>query len=341
MFHVGITMGCPVGIGPEIILKYFRDNVADRDVVPVVLGDIKVLERCARELGIRQICSAWNPGDPLPNDAIPVMPVSSLDAGALRWGQPDCETGRAMADYIKTAVRLIQDGILDAMATCPISKKSLHDAGYTFPGHTEMLAHLTGGREPVMMMAGTRLKVALVTIHCSLADVPSGINQASVDRIIRVTHRALVSDFNIRRPRIAVAGLNPHAGEQGLFGNEEAKIITPVVEKAQREAIDIQGPYPPDTVFYRAAAGEFDAVVCMYHDQGLIPFKLLHFNDGVNVTLGLPLVRTSVDHGTGYDIAGKGLANPQSLAAAVQMAGSIARNRREKGARIVAIRGLC
>ena len=341
MFYIGITMGCPVGIGPEIILKYFRDRPAEKDVVPVVLGDIKVLERCDRELGIGASCRRWNPGEPLPADGIPVMPVSSLDADALRWGLPDRETGRAMADYIKTAVLLIQNGILDGMATCPISKKALQEAGYAFPGHTEMLAQLTGGRNPVMMMAGSRLRVTLVTIHCSLADVPSGINLASLDRIIRLTHGALISDFNIRTPRIAVAGLNPHAGEQGLFGNEEATVIAPVVKELACEGIRVQGPYPPDTVFFKAAAGEFDAVVCMYHDQGLIPFKLLHFSDGVNVTLGLPLVRTSVDHGTAYDIAGKGVADPQSLAASVALAGAIARNRRENAARLFTIRGLC
>jgi 4-hydroxythreonine-4-phosphate dehydrogenase len=334
-------MGCPVGIGPEIILKYFQDKKADRDIVTVVLGDIGVLRRCARELGIKATCVPWNPGDPIPDEGIPVLPVSSLDADALCWGQPDRETGRAMAEYISTAVQLINDGILDAMATCPISKKALHEAGYAFPGHTEMLAHLTGGRTPVMMMAGPRLKITLVTIHCALADVPAGITQAAVERLIRVTHAALLSDFNIRKPRIAVAGLNPHAGEQGLFGNEEVEVIAPVIEKLQGEAMDVSGAYPPDTVFFRAAAGAFDAVVCMYHDQGLIPFKLLHFSDGVNVTLGLPVVRTSVDHGTAYDIAGKGVADAQSLAAAVALAGSIARNRRENAARLSTIRGLC
>lgn len=334
-------MGCPVGVGPEIILKYFQDRGRSKDIVPVVLGDINVLRRCSRELGCGQTCIPWSPGDPVPAEGIPVFSISTLDASALRWGRPDRDTGRAMADYIISAVRLIQAGILDGMATCPISKMALHEAGYTFPGHTEMLAHLTGGASPVMMLAGSRLRVTLVTIHCSLADVPSRINGASVGRLIRLTHQALVADFGLKSPRIAVAGLNPHGGEGGLFGNEEAVAIVPAVEEARSAGLDVQGPFPPDTVFVKAAAGEFDAVVCMYHDQGLIPFKLLHFKDGVNVTLGLPVVRTSVDHGTAYDIAGKGIADPQSLAAAIQLAGTIACSRRRNAARVYAARGLC
>ena len=341
MLHIGITMGCPVGIGPEIILKYFAGKTNYQDFVPVVLGDINVLERCRRELKIDTMCSTWHPGDPIPVDRMPVMAVSSLDADSLQWGRPNQETGRAMADYIKTAVSLIQNGMLDGMATCPISKKALHEAGYTFPGHTEMLAHLTGSPQPVMMMAGPRLRVTLVTIHCPLAAVPAQINQASVLRLIRVTHQALITDFSIKNPRIAVAGLNPHGGEQGLFGNEEELLIAPAIEMARREGIEAQGPFPPDSVFLKAAAGDYDAVVCMYHDQGLIPFKLLHFSDGVNVTLGLSVVRTSVDHGTAYDIAGRGIADPQSLAASVELAGTIARNRRQNAARLRLIHSLC
>ena len=332
MLHIGITMGCPAGIGPEIILKYFAARAHGQDFAPVVLGDRAVLERCSWELGLGGICSPWRPGDPIPMDSIPVMEVSCLKADSLQWGRPNRETGRAMADSITSAVSLIQEGLLDGMATCPISKKSLHEAGYPFPGHTEMLAHLTGNSIPVMMMAGPRLRITLVTIHCSLATVPAQIGHAAVLRLIRITHQALMTDFNIKTPRIAVAGLNPHAGEQGLFGNEEELRIAPAIADARRQGIEVQGPFPPDTVFLKAAAGDYDAVVCMYHDQGLIPFKLLHFHDGVNVTLGLPLVRTSVDHGTAYDIAGQGLADPQSLAAAVELAAIIARNRQDHAA---------
>jgi 4-hydroxythreonine-4-phosphate dehydrogenase len=341
MLHIGITMGCPVGIGPEIILKYFSGRKSCQNLAPVVLGDIHVLERCRRELGIDAACSVWYPGDPVPDGKIPVIAVSGLDAQSLQWGRPNRETGLAMAEYIKSAVSLIQDGHLDGMATCPISKMALREAGYTYPGHTEMLAHLTGSPQPVMMMAGRRLKVTLVTIHCPLSAVPSQITRASVLRLIRISHQALITDFMIKTPRIAVAGLNPHGGENGLFGNEEEFRISPAIEDARQEGIDAQGPYPPDSVFLKAAAGDYDAVVCMYHDQGLIPFKLLHFSDGVNVTLGLPVVRTSVDHGTAYDIAGRGIADPQSLAASVELAGTISRNRLENDNRLRFISRLC
>ncbi len=327
MLHIGITMGCPVGIGPEIILKYFAGRKESTDFAPVVIGDPFVLERCRRELGIGIPSVGWKLGEPLPEDGIPVIPLSDLPTETLIWGRPDRRTGKAMAEYISTTVALIQDGHLDGMATCPISKKALHDADYPFLGHTEMLAHLTKSPNPVMMMAGKRLRVTLVTIHCPLSAVPGMIDQSSVLQLIRITHKALRIDFNIKNPRIAVAGLNPHGGEQGLLGDEEKHHIGPAIEQARAEGIDVHGPFPPDTIFFKAAAGKYDVVVCMYHDQGLIPFKLLHFNDGVNVTLGLPIVRTSVDHGTAYDIAGKGLADETSLRSAVELAAEIAHNR--------------
>ncbi len=330
MLRIGITMGCPVGIGPEIILKYFSNERRNPDFAPVVLGDPEVLARCRRELDIGPPPVVWHPQESLPENAIPVMAVSSLNTESLQWGNPNRLTGKAMAEYIIKAVKLIQDGWLDAMTTCPISKKALKEADFTFPGHTEMLAHLTNSTEPVMMMAGSRLRVTLVTIHCPLSSVPRKITRQSVLRLIRITQRALVNDFAISDPRIAVAGLNPHGGEQGLFGKEEKNAISPAVEEAQNQGLAVSGPFPPDTIFFKAAAGAYDAVVCMYHDQGLIPFKLLHFDDGVNVTLGLPIVRTSVDHGTAYDIAGKGVANPTSLSEAIELAATIARNRRRQ-----------
>lgn len=327
MLHIGITMGCPVGIGPEIILKYFDKEKTNKDFSPVVIGDPGVLDRCRRKLSVGRTTVVWQPGTPIPTDAIPVVPVSALPAGELEWGRPDGRTGKAMAEYISTSVTLIQKGFLDGMATCPISKKALREAEYPYPGHTEMLAHLTESSVPVMMMAGSKLRVTLVTIHCALSAVPALINRTSVLNLIRVTHKSLAIDFALEKPRIAVAGLNPHAGEQGLFGKEEDRHIRPAIDDARHEGIDAVGPFPPDTVFHKAAAGNYDVVVCMYHDQGLIPFKLLHFDDGVNVTLGLPIVRTSVDHGTAYDIAGRGIAMETSLDAAVELAAKIARNR--------------
>ena len=231
-----------------------------------------------------------------------------------------------MGLYIEKGVSLIQSGVLAGMVTCPITKKSLNQAGYSYPGHTEMLADLSGADEYLMMLAGSRLRVSLVTIHEPIGRVPELITREKIRECIRITARALPIDYGIKSPKIAVAALNPHAGEQGMFGLEEQDVISPAI-KACSGAYTVSGPWPPDTVFHRAAAGDFDAVVAMYHDQGLIPFKLLHFKDGVNVTLGLPIVRTSVDHGTAYDIAGQGKADCASLQAAFDLAAVIVNNR--------------
>ncbi len=327
MRHIAITMGCPVGIGPEIIIKYCSQAPSSAEFSPVILGDIGILKRCARDLNSNMQIVAWQPETPYQPGQLPVLELSRLSTQDLIWGQPTIATGQAMVGYIEKAVRLILEGTFAGMVTCPISKASLHRAGYNFPGHTEMLAALTGSRDYVMMMAGSKLRITLATIHCSLASVPARLNQEILSSLIKTTDTALRHDFGIVTPRLAVAALNPHAGETGLFGQEEQDIILPAIEAMQTRGIAVQGPFPPDTIFLKAASGMYDAVICMYHDQGLIPFKLLHFKDGVNVTLGLPIVRTSVDHGTAYDIAGKGLADPASLAAAVDMANLIARNR--------------
>jgi 4-hydroxythreonine-4-phosphate dehydrogenase len=327
---IGITMGCPAGIGPEIILKSVT-ALSETALPPlVVIGDGKVLERCGRELGMPAAIKYWQPGMVPEKGVLNLYSLSSFGP-ELRWGHPDGETGRAMGRYIEETVKLIQQGTLGALVTCPISKAALNQGGYRFPGHTEMLASLCAAEEYAMMMAGEKLRVALVTIHIALAEVPGLITREAVARIIGIVGRSLETDFAISQPRIAVAGLNPHGGEGGLFGVEEREAIAPAVAEAAGKGWRVSGPWPPDTVFYQAARGNFDAVVCMYHDQGLIPFKLLHFEDGVNVTLGLPLVRTSVDHGTAYDIAGKGIASPASLISAFRLAARIVNNRLQKG----------
>ncbi len=320
-------MGCPAGIGPEIILRYFADNNHPADIRPVVLGDINALKKCGADLHLPAPCVPWLPDSPLPEEGIPVVQLSDLKHSDIEWGHPNKTTGSAMAHYIEEGVKLAQQGHIQGIVTCPISKSSLNEAGYNFPGHTEMLASLTNSPDFAMMMAGNRLKVTLVTIHCALRDVPEKLTIDSVYNMIQITQHALRVDFAMPTPRIAVAGLNPHGGEKLLFGCEEEEIISPAIHRALADKMNVSGPYPPDTVFFKASTGEFDAVVCMYHDQGLIPFKLLHFDDGVNITLGLPIVRTSVDHGTAYDIAGKGLASHQSLAEAIKLASVISRNR--------------
>ncbi len=319
-----------MSIGPEILVKFFSTAGDCGHYTPVVVGDIQVLERCNRELGTTVVFTSWKPGDPLPATQIPVVQVGSLDADKLIWGQPDKTTGNAMADYITTAVKGIQDGFFAGMTTCPISKSSLNNAGFHFPGHTEMLACLTGAEQYAMMMAGNKLRVTLVTIHKALKEVSSLLSVDAVFELIAITNNSLIQDFGITAPKIAVAGLNPHASENGIFGNEEQLYIAPAIDKAHQNGINAQGPFPPDTIFYKSAKGEYDAVVCMYHDQGLVPFKLLHFSDGVNVTIGLPIVRTSVDHGTAYDIAGKGIADQTSLQAAVELAAAIASRRKQR-----------
>lgn len=325
---IGITMGCPAGIGPEIIIKYFNNISHKSNMLPVVIGDIGVLQETARQLKVSVAVSSWSPGSKPSPDAINVYPESELDIASLIPGRPSPETAAAMASYIETGITLCRDGLLAGIVTCPISKQALHEAGYRFPGHTEMLAERTGASQTAMMMSGSSLRIVLVTIHCALQRVTQLLSSEKLFDILQLTDHSLKYDFGIDSPRIAVAGLNPHSGEEGLFGSEEANIIVPAIKKAREQQIDATGPFPPDTVFYKAVRGTFDVVVCMYHDQGLIPFKLLHFSDGVNITLGLPIVRTSVDHGTAYDIAGKGLADFSSLTAAVDAALFIAENRK-------------
>jgi 4-hydroxythreonine-4-phosphate dehydrogenase len=330
---IGITMGCPSGIGPEVILRFITVHKEFRDYRPVVIGDMAVLKRSARELNIAADIINFQPGNRLLDERFieviepAVYRSDDVDLANLPWGEPSPVSGYASIAYIEKAVQMVNQSVLQGMVTCPISKSALQMAGCAFPGHTEMLASLCNTSNYGMMMAGPRLKVSLVTIHTSLAEVPKRLSEDEIVRIIILTGKTLQRDYGIKVPRIGVAGLNPHGGEGGLFGKEENQVIIPAVDKVASLDWHVTGPLPPDTIFKKAVDGLFDAVVAMYHDQGLIPFKLLHFADGVNVTMGLPIVRTSVDHGTAYDIAGRGVADPASLAAAFLMAGDIVGNR--------------
>lgn len=323
---IGITMGDPVGIGPEIIIKALSDASVYGFCRPVVFGDRAILQREIerRESALKIEPAASLEGLPFKHDMLYLIESSCLAPERVAYGIPTKETGKAMASYILGAVTCAHEHRIDAMVTAPISKKSLQDAGYDYPGHTEMLARLTSTEDVVMMLAGNRLRVVLVTIHCALSKVPELITVDSILKTITITHNDLKKYFALENPRIAVAALNPHAGEGGIFGREEEKIIAPAVKHAQTLGIAATGPYSADTLFYQAAQGKFDVVVCMYHDQGLIPLKLLHFDDGVNITLGLSIIRTSVDHGTAYDIAGKGIANPASMLNALKTAAHMA-----------------
>ncbi len=326
---IGITMGDPSGVGPEIIVKALADPSLFQTCRPIVLGDPGALSSAMPGLRAEALHLIQEPREARGRPGeIDLVPVSRLDKQRMLPGRPTTEAGEAMVSYITRAVRYAQQGAIAAMVTAPISKALMHRAGHFFEGHTQLIAHLTDTRDYVMMLAGERLRVALATIHCALADVPACLSEGEIFRTITITERALCKDFALENPVIAVAALNPHAGEEGLFGTEEETIIKPAIERARQEGCRVEGPLPADTLFCKAASGEYHAVVAMYHDQGLIPLKLLHFSNAVNLTLGLPIIRTSVDHGTAYDIAGMGAADPSSLKAAIRMAAMIAENRK-------------
>ncbi len=323
--RLGITLGCPVGVGPEIVLQALKKPWPE-DLRLVVLGDPEVLGSLAHNLGLHPDWEVVDTPEALSDlRQHTVLALSHLKD--LRPGQPNLETAKAMVRYIREGVRLCQEGLLHGLVTAPISKMALKLAGEPFPGHTEMLAHLTGTQDYAMAFYGERLKIVLVTIHEALAKVPTLISAEKIVQVSRLAYHFLRRDLGVKEPRLALAALNPHASEGGLFGDEEARILEPAVKRARQEGLPLQGPFPSDSLFYRALQEEFDLVVSLYHDQGLIPFKLLHFEDGVNLTLGLPIVRTSVDHGTAYDIAWQGKATPQSLFKAIELAYKMAKHR--------------
>lgn len=310
-------MGDPAGVGPEITQAAWRALREDGPAF-VVLAD--------PALFAVPVQVVVNPAEARFADAMPVLPVPL--AAKVQAGQPDAANAPATIASIEQSVALAQQGRVAAVVTNPIAKAVLTRAGFPHPGHTEFLAALTGaaGRE-IMLLAAPGLRVVPVTIHVSLRAALDGLTAGAIVAAARTTHAALRRDFGIGTPRLAVAGLNPHAGEQGTMGFEEITIITPAIEALRAEGIHVTGPHPPDTMFTEAARAGYDAAICHYHDQALIPLKTLDMWNGVNVTLGLPIVRTSPDHGTGFDIAGQGRANPASLVAALRLADQLARNR--------------
>lgn len=326
-----LTMGDPTGVGPELIVKALLEGAFDRLCRPLlVAGDAGVLQRaaalfeapCQESYGNGLVSHRLS----IAGRSLDVHALSALPAFELPYGRPTAECGRAMAEYVEWACNRCQSGVAAGMVTAPINKAAIHAAGYDFPGHTELLAARCGVDKVVMMLAGERLKVCLVTTHLALSEVPRALSGAEILATIRIADASFKRYFGWKKPRLAVLALNPHAGEAGLFGDEEERLIAPAIAAAQAEGIEASGPHSADTLFHFAAQGAYDAVVCMYHDQGLIPLKLLHFDDGVNVTLGLPIVRTSVDHGTAYDIAGTGKASTASLVAAIRMAEEMAKD---------------
>lgn len=317
---LALTCGEPAGVGPEIAAKAW-DQL--RDKAPFAyIGDARHLPEGTpwQHVGTPQAAVS------ICREALPVLHHSF--PGATRPGAPDPADAGSVVSAIARAVQLVQHGAASGLVTCPIHKKALKDgADFAYPGHTEYLAALGGVKRVVMMLASPELRVVPATIHIALADVPAHLTRALLQETLRITHDALQRDFTTPQPRLAVAGLNPHAGEGGAMGQEEIALIAPALDEMRAQGFDIMGPLSADTMFHAAARANYDAAICMYHDQALIPIKTLDFDRGVNVTLGLPFVRTSPDHGTAFDIAGQGRANPQSLIAALLLAQDMAANR--------------
>jgi 4-hydroxythreonine-4-phosphate dehydrogenase len=333
---LALTIGDPAGIGPDITLLAWRARRRDRIPPFALLGDPGVLAARAAALGIDVPIALVERIELAPAHfarALPVLPVPI--AGLVIPGRPDQAAAPAVKQSIERAVSLVREGAARAVVTNPISKAMLYGSGFAFPGHTEYLAALasSGGTvpHPVMLLASPALKVVPVTIHVPLKDVPRLLTKDLILTTIEITARDLGRYFGLKRPRLAVTGLNPHAGEDGSLGREEIDIIAPAIKAARAKGIDATGPHPADTLFHAAARASYDAAICMYHDQALVPFKTLAFEDGVNVTLGLPFVRTSPDHGTAFGIAGTGKANPKSLIEALRLASAMSDRAEARG----------
>ena len=330
--RLAVTMGDPGGIGPEIIAKaanQLRDEIINGRMQFIVLGSEKAMAMACAQTGLA--------GDTLPLTLSDVGPV----AGEIETGKITSVGGEWSYRAVKKAAEMVLAGEADAIVTAPLSKEALHMAGHYFEGHTELLAHLSDQQDAVMMLAHGPMRVSHVTTHCAINDITKRLTPTRLRRVFDVTLEALEC-LGIEKPRLGVAALNPHAGEGGILGKEDDEIIAPVIREYVSRGVDITGPVPGDTVFIKLRGNLFDAVVAMYHDQGHIPVKLLGFNvdpatgkwqaiSGVNVTLGLPILRTSVDHGTAFDIAGKGIANPDSLIDAAEYALKLLEGRRKKG----------
>jgi 4-hydroxythreonine-4-phosphate dehydrogenase len=337
---LAITMGDAAGIGPEIVVRALTRSETYESCDPIVVGDAQVLAAAVSgmdlDLDIHSVENLKQARFEL--GAIDVLDLANIDLTRLRIGQVDPMAGGAAVEYVIKAVELAQSGWIDGIVTAPLHKQAMNEAGYDYPGHTELLAEKTGSSDYAMMFVAGNLRTILVTIHCALRSVPDIISREKVLKKIQQASSAMQL-LSVENPIIAVAGLNPHAGEGGMFGHEEIEVLEPAIRDARAEGIDVVGPYPADTIYNRLLKGDFDIVVAMYHDQGLIPVKLLGFEKGVNVTLGLPFIRTSVDHGTAFGKAWEWRANPGSLITAILLA---ARMIREKSRREFAtqVRGL-
>jgi len=319
--RIAVTTGDPAGIGPEVCLQLLTNPTAAEICQPIVFGDRVVLEKAAKECGLP--LNARVVSRPEEAEGPSILDFGEIDKGEYQIGSINASTGRAGYRYVTEAIDAALAGKVDAVTTGPLNKEALHLAGVPFPGHTEILASRTRSERACMLQYSEEIRCVFVTTHIGYAEVPALLTEKRILDVIELAVDAM-ERIRGRKPRLLCCGLNPHAGENGLFGDgEEEKIIAPALEEARRRGIDITGPLPPDTVFLPARRKEYDCVVCMYHDQGHIPLKALAFDEAVNTTLGLPIIRTSVDHGTALDIAGQGIANPNSLLQALKLAAQL------------------
>ena len=325
---MGVTLGDPCGIGPEIILRALARKSLRRRAAFVVLGGVSVLRRVAKRFGIDASFLRTRRGfAPPERDEVTLLNATPIAAALALRGEPTREGGAASIALVERGIDLAMAGGIEALVTAPISKKAVEMAGLHWAGQTELLQARTGAPRAVMTMVGGGLRVALVTTHLAVSGLCKALTRVSIRDTIRIFDAALRRDFGLHRPRIAVCGFNPHSGEGGRFGDLEQRSIAPAIEAARADGIACEGPVPADVVFHHALKGRWHGVVAMYHDQGCIPVKLLAFESGVNVTLGLPIIRTSPDHGTAYDIVARGKANPGSMIAAIELAVDMARRR--------------
>jgi 4-phospho-D-threonate 3-dehydrogenase / 4-phospho-D-erythronate 3-dehydrogenase len=324
---LGITMGDPAGIGPEVIAKALAGVKVRRLCRPLVIGSFPVMQHAVKslKLGMNVIRVEGHETVSPRSNVLAVLDPLDHPLGRFPRGVVTAEAGAASVLFIKKAVKLAQLGCVEGIVTAPINKEAINMAGCQFPGHTELLADLTETQESGMMIVGGPLRIMFVTTHVAIKELSSLLTQAKIEKAIRLAHLALRDLFGIKKPRVGVAALNPHAGEHGLFGDEEARVILPAARAAQARGILASDPLPADTLFGNAARGDYDGVVALYHDQGLIPLKLVAFGTCVNLTVGLPIIRTSVDHGTAFDIVGKGIADPGSLIEAIRLAAMLAK----------------
>ncbi len=323
---LGLTLGDPNGIGPEVTLRALKELAPFSTWQPLIFGDLEVLQAVNAALGSPVRLQPWQPETPFPEPPhVPVLDLAVQEGRRWELGTCCAWGGASAFRFVREAIEWAKDQRIAALVTAPLAKEALQAAGHPFPGHTELLSHYTTGARSVMMLAVDQLRATMVTLHLSLRQVLETLNAALVEEVLVITHEALIR-MGIPTPRLVLPGLNPHAGENGLFGTEEQEILQPALERARRAGLQVTGPLPPDTVFFRHRQGEFDAVVALYHDQALIPLKLIGFDRAVNITLGLPIIRTSVDHGTAFDRAPRFEAHPGSMIAAITMARQMATN---------------